>query len=232
MSQFPPLEETSATAEEKFKIQIMDLNKPWADVLHLGTRCCLPKYHSEPGEKVRGFYFIAKGRVRLTFLAEAGKEKYVLYMGKNCIFNEIPALGYGLVCTSFFCPEEVDAWRFDAALLSDTAFISQYPYLIANLLQSIAQKSGIFFSQLSKKTSSSSMNQLCHILLELYDNPHLCLSQSEVAALLGLHLTTVARLIRVLRDEGIVGRFTKTSLEVLDRDRLRYFSKNSSSYNE
>ena len=47
------------------------------------------------------------------------------------------------------------------------------------------------------------------------------MSQSYVAAMMGLHQTTVARLIRRLREEGIIGRFTKRELQVLDRERLR-----------
>lgn len=67
------------------------------------------------------------------------------------------------------------------------------------------------------------MCRLCDLLLQL-SNPHqpdLRMSQSDVAAMMGLHQTTVARLIRRLREEGIIGRFTKWELQVLDRERLR-----------
>lgn len=208
------------------KIQLSNSNMPWREVLHMGTRFLFPKNHCEPGEKVRGFYFITKGRVRLSYMEEGGKEKCALYMGKNCIFNEIPALGgKPLMSASFLCMEEVEAWRFDGALLSNVDFISNYPLQISNLLHSIAQKSGIFFVQSSEKTFSSSMQQLCTLLLELHDNKDLFLSQSDFAALMGLHLTTVARLVRTLRDDGIVGRFTKHTFEVLDIDRLRQLAK-------
>ena len=57
---------------------------------------------------------------------------------------------------------------------------------------------------------------------QYYRSPSdLCMSQSDVAAMMGLHQTTVARLIRRLREEGIIGRFTKRELQVLDRERLR-----------
>lgn len=223
----PPLSHAlkERRSENTPKIQLSSTNMPWREVLHLGTRCIFPKHHCEPGEKIRGFYFIAKGRVRLTYLGDTGKEKCALYMEKNCIFNEIPALSSTTVCASFFCIEEVEAWRFNAKLLTDTAFISKYPHLISNLLQSIAVKSGIFFSQSSEKNFSNSMHKLCIILMELYANPQLCLSQSEVAALLGIHLTTVARHIRTLRNQGVIGRFTKTAFEVLDIESLRLLAE-------
>ena len=47
------------------------------------------------------------------------------------------------------------------------------------------------------------------------------MSQSDAAAMLGLHQTTVARLIRRLREKGVIGRFTKSELQVLDVARLR-----------
>ena len=67
------------------------------------------------------------------------------------------------------------------------------------------------------------MCRLCDLLLQLSNThqPDLCKSQSDVAAMMGLHQTTVARLIRRLREEGIIGRFTKRELQVLDRERLR-----------
>lgn len=43
--------------------------------------------------------------------------------------------------------------------------------------------------------------------------------------MLGLHQTTVARLIRRLREEGVIGRFTKRELEVLDMERLRELAR-------
>lgn len=224
-----PLIVPHSTEGKKPKIQLSNINSPWRDVLHMGTRFLFPKNHSEPGEKVRGFYFITKGRVRLIYMGEGGKEKYALYMGKNCIFNEIPALGgKPIMPASFLCLEEVEAWRFDSALLSDTDFIANYPEQISNLLHSLAQKSCIFFLQSSEKSFSSSEHQLCAILLELHENKDLLMSQSDVAALMGLHLTTVARLVRSLRDQGIVGKFTKNSFEVLNIKRLRQLAHNLS----
>ena len=45
-------------------------------------------------------------------------------------------------------------------------------------------------------------------------------SQSELALVLGLHRSTVCRIIRTLRDRGVLGHFTRCSLEILDREAL------------
>ena len=44
--------------------------------------------------------------------------------------------------------------------------------------------------------------------------------QSELALVLGLHRSTVCRIIRTLRDRGVLGHFTRCSLEILDREAL------------
>lgn len=218
------MQKITATMHNDYQMRLENLNEPWAEVLHLGIRCFFPKHHMEPGERMRGFYFIRRGAVRLSYIGDAGQERSSLFMTKNCLFNEIPALNPASRNAAFFCLEASEVWRFDAALLHDTAFIAKYPHLISNLLESMAKKSTLFFSHLSFMAFSSSMSQICAMLLQLTvaDGPRM--TQGEVAATLGLHPTTVARLIRTLRNEGVIGKFTKTELQVLDVEKLRALS--------
>lgn len=207
------------------EVCLEDINAPWCEVLHLGVRCCFPKHHMEPGNRLRGFYFIAKGRVRLSYLGETGEERGTLYLGHGCLFNEIPALASELLYNvGFYCLEATETWRFDATLLEDVDFLARHAHLVANLLCSMARKSSVFFFRLARTRSTTSMNRLCELLLQLTDGAHrdkLRMSQSDAAAMLGLHQTTVARLIRRLREKGVIGRFTKSELQVLDVARLR-----------
>ena len=206
---------------KSYEIRLENLNEPWREVLHLGVRCLFPKHHMEPGEKMRGFYFIRRGVVRLSYIGDAGQERSSLFMKRNCLFNEIPALNQDAQNAAFFCMEESEVWRFDADLLRDPLFIAKYPKLISNLMESMAKKSTIFFSHLSSMAFSSSMSQMCAMLLQLAQSGGPRITQGQMAAMLGLHPTTVARLVRTLRNEGILGKFTKTELEVLDMERLR-----------
>jgi DNA-binding transcriptional regulator YhcF (GntR family) len=43
---------------------------------------------------------------------------------------------------------------------------------------------------------------------------------SKHATRIGVHQTTIARSVRILRENNIIGRFTKKELEILDQDRL------------
>lgn len=215
---------TESHTSRSTEICLEGINAPWGEVLHLAVRSSYPKGHKTLGSCLQGFYYIASGRVRLSYLNEDGEEYGKLILGEGCLFNETPALAGTSWYTVFFCClDAAEIWRFDASLLEDEAFLASHPHLAINLMRSIARKASIFFFHLARTHSTTSMCRLCDLLLQL-SNPHqpdLCMSQSDVAAMMGLHQTTVARLIRRLREEGIIDRFTKWELQVLDRERLR-----------
>lgn len=194
----------------------------------MGVRSIYPKGRVVSAKAVDNvFYLLTKGHVRLSYVGDEGQERSSLFLGPNCIFNEIPALRQTATSIVFCCMEPVELWCFPASLLEDDTFIVTHPRLMANLLQSVARKSGVFFQHLSAMSFSSSMSQLCAMLLELVEERMPRMTQSEVAAVLGLHLTTVARLIRTLRDEGVIGKFTKTELEILNVQRLQELAQQS-----
>ena len=203
---------TESHTSRSTEICLEGINAPWGEVLHLAVRSSYPKGHKTLGSCLQGFYYIASGRVRLSYLNEDGEEYGKLILGEGCLFNETPALAGTSWYTVFFCClDAAEIWRFDASLLEDEAFLASHPHLAINLMRSIARKASIFFFHLARTHSTTSMCRLCDLLLQL-SNPHqpdLCMSQSDVAAMMGLHQTTVARLIRRLREEGIIGRFTK-----------------------
>lgn len=209
-------------AGKTLEIRLENLNQPWLEVLFLGVRAIFPKgqvVSTTAADNV--FYLLTKGYVRLTYVGDEGQERSSLFLGPNSVFNEIPALRQTMSTIAFCCMEPVELWRFPASLLEDNDFIAQYPHLMANLLQSMARKSGLFFQHVTAMSFASSKSQMCAMLLELVEERMPRMTQSEVAAVLGLHLTTVARLVRALRDEGVLGKFTKTELEILDMDRLQ-----------
>lgn len=197
------------------------VNLPWREVLHLATRCTLAK--SSVLLSGGGFYYIEKGKVRLGFMGRGEKELGALILGRGCLFNEIPALIAPHYVVNFTVLEVVHAWRFDVGLLQDECFISTYPKLISNLLCSLARKSGIFFFKMTSSSKRSSLNRLCGFLLHLAESgkDELAMSQSDVSDMLGLHQTTTARCVRLLRERGVIGRFTKSKLEILDMEALR-----------
>ncbi|MCF8039940.1 MAG: Crp/Fnr family transcriptional regulator [Desulfohalobiaceae bacterium] len=215
-------------------IQCQGENRIWKEVLDLGTPCTFPERHVQPGIPGEGFYFIKKGTVRLAYTSLAGQERIVLIIGQDSLFNEIPALKSQVTPgVGFHCIEKVEAYRFPASLLTDTEFISTYPHLISNLLQSMAMKSAMLFSHATEGIFSSTTSRLCQILLSMArDQKDSGLSQTDVANMLGVHQTTIARAVRTLRKQSIIGRFTKNELQVLDEERLKAIAHGRLELNE
>ena len=83
---------------------------------------------------------------------------------------------------------------------------------MSNLVHSLGAKAGAFYSQITESVELDPQTQVCRYLHRLADerrtrvvNPGV--SQSELALVLGLHRSTVCRIIRTLRDRGVLGRF-------------------------
>jgi CRP/FNR family transcriptional regulator, cyclic AMP receptor protein len=204
-------------------VRMEGLNSVWKEVLDLGTGCVFAEGYVQPGIARDSFYFILKGRVRLTYTSLDGHERVVFIMEKDNIFNEIPSLktesrpGVG-----FKCIEDVEARRFPASLLMDTSFISSYPHLISNILQSMAIKTSLLFSHATEGVFNSTTKQLCRILVSIVENKdRQSLSQTDIAAILGVHQTTIARSVRALRNNRVIGKFTKNEIQILNLDRLK-----------
>lgn len=53
--------------------------------------------------------------------------------------------------------------------------------------------------------------------------PHM--SQTELGKVLGIPRSSFCRIIHSLRQEGIIGHFTRNRLEILDQDRLLALSR-------
>lgn len=204
---------------QQLELRLHGANAVWKEALHLGKRCRFSRHHRIPGERDSGFFLLTQGSVRVSYTASMGHERHFLTIGEGCLFNELSILTSGVIGVTFVCMEPVEAWRFSPALLEDTQFCRQYPHLPINLLRSMGRKLNTYFFYLTELRTGSSFNQLCTLLL-LISRQRLAISQSELGLMLGLHQTTVSRMVRFLRHEGVIGRFTKNLLEVQDLPRL------------
>ena len=65
---------TESHTSRSTEICLEGINAPWGEVLHLAVRSSYPKGHKTLGSCLQGFYYIASGRVRLSYLNEDGEE--------------------------------------------------------------------------------------------------------------------------------------------------------------
>lgn len=202
--------------------RIRELNAPWREILHLGERKILPKHHELGTPEDETFFFLNKGSLHLSCISEDGQERVVMIMEEGVIFGEITFMHKSRVhFHSLRTLTECEVFIFPNTLLDDTAFCREYPHLILNLVKSLGVKGGAFFSQIYDSNLLDTRGQICRMLTHIWReqgekttvNPDL--SQVEMATILGIHRSSVCRVIRELRDEGVIGRFSKTRLEVL-----------------
>lgn len=207
--------------------RIRDLNGPWREVIHCGKRMILPKNSIIRIAEEAMFYFLNDGRIRLTGLSETGRERVVLMMESGVIFGEVPILHKSFDhFHSFQTLTKCDLIAFPKSLLEDVDFCREYPHLILNLLKSIGIKAGAFFGQLYDSHLLDSRGMICRMLAQIWREQGRAgiitpnLSQTEMANILGIHRSSVCRVLKQLREEKIIGRFTRSCLEVYNSDAL------------
>lgn len=211
---------------ESSVVSIRELNSVWREVLSFGTRQHIAKGTrwtvSPSGET---FGFLSKGLLRLSAMGRNGSERIVLYIERGCIFNEQSCLASApLSFAAFFAMEDCEVWNFPRTLLNDRAFAASHPDQMLNLIQSLSQKTGALFGQLDENSSITLETAICRRLYRAVERegnvvkPHF--SQTDLALSLGLHRSTVCRVLSSLRQRGILGDFTKTKLEILDKEAL------------
>ncbi|WP_273522584.1 Crp/Fnr family transcriptional regulator [Mailhella massiliensis] len=216
------------------------LNAPWRRVLHLAQRKSIRKGQSiDIRTSLSGpdgrpyFYYVVSGKIRLSYVSRNGEERTILYAGPDTLMNVPSVLVGDEDNTLVTCTEDAEVALFDSALLSDEDFASQYPDLMINLVHSLSVHMVIHSQRLAEASLSNSVAQVCRIILELSDrhggrarfSPEM--TQQELALLLGMHRTTLTRILCRLREGGVLGRFTRHDLEILDRARLVEMAESS-----
>lgn len=210
---------------------IKDSNLPWLRVAHLGSRVIFPQGAVVGGnvyEGCKGFYLILKGMVRLSYPAANGQEKVLFYVGRNSLFNDMPAL-IGTQTCIFTCLERVEAIRFETAEMRHPSFAAKYPELISNWLESAGVKCSLLFAQLSSSGVYSTFANVCRLLYTMSihnrENGKIVpyLTQQDLASMLGIHRGSLHKAFTRLREEGIIGNYSRKELVIHDLARLRVY---------
>ena len=191
--------------------RVSDLNTPWAQVLHLASRRVFPKRHTIDVSNTESpyFYYILSGTVRLAYVGANGEERTILYAGAGTLMNVPTIIAGDIKNTVVTCTERVEAAIFDAGLLTDRAFAAAHPDLLLNLIHSLC-----------------TMGHVCRVFQEMSQKyggrPRFSpdMTQQELAALLGIHRTTLTRILCRLKALNIIEKYTKNDLHILDMEAL------------
>lgn len=204
------------------------LHEPWREILHMGTHLVLPRSHYNYVAPPDCFYFLEKGRVRLTYTNMEGEDHVVMFFGKGCIFNETSVLIRGISANmaSFRVLERSEVHRFPGSLLHDSAFIVKYPHLYRNMLEGTALKFSNLFTLAFLIKHGTPLARLCRFLRQMaraHNNKTrfpLEMTQLELASVLDIHRVSLFRCLQQLREQGVLLSFSRHTVEMSDLERL------------
>ncbi len=210
-----------------------NVNAPWREVLHLAHKQELPKGHvwHNSGDPA-SFSFLDKGTVRLYCHTFSSRERIVLQMGAGCLFREVALLYTGQrYSMRQETLEQSTVYNFPAKLLQDMTFLTQHPILQSNIISTLGAKLGAVLSLLAESLKPSPEVMVCHYLLNFAQTPpherhQQGISQGELALSLGLHRSTVCKVLRELREEGVIGKVNRQGIEVFNKQYLHNLVNN------
>ena len=167
-----------------------------------------------PAEKPRSVFALERGLVRIYRVGEAGSEMTLGYVGSGQVFGELGAFG-DHPRESFAVAALASTVRrftrrgFDQLLSGSTARVRQVTCQIAARLKRAE-------SRVEHLVFDDARSRLIAMLLELADDfgenagervkLEICLSQSELASLIGATRQTVNAILTELRSAGLVSK--------------------------
>lgn len=205
---------------------VSNLNHIWEKATHLATPLSYPKNAIIPHSEQQGVYFIQEGAVVLSYIAPGGRERISLSYGKSSIFNEARAFADNDVLGFFTCTTDTSLFFFPKDLLLHPSFIQEYPDLIKNLLSSMGSKILLHYVYLSEMGTGSGLSHLCRFIVSLSvenGGRHVFpakRTQQEVCNILGIHRATLARMIKKLKEMGVISSFKERNVTIEDYDLL------------
>ncbi|TWH52083.1 Crp/Fnr family transcriptional regulator [Sporomusa sp. KB1] len=226
--------------------QIQDYYSPWISkqnilwesVLQLGQQHFYKKGSIVlgNGQPVNHLYYLRNGQIKFSKLNKDGDEKIVWYIERGNVFGVAPFFDRRPItnmCNMLTTMEDCEIYTFSRSCFNGE-IVSNYPELVANLMQSMAYK--IFLGVNRGGDLASLPNRICKVLLyilqkesdNLVSHKKICskgISQQELAFILGVHRVTLNNAIAQLKREGIIGHMSKRSLVINNMDRLLEYAQ-------
>lgn len=213
---------------------ITRLSDIWEKYLHLGVKRTYPANHTllYPGESPGLLYYIQSGEVLISNYASPDS-RHLFILRSGSILGLIGMFTPDKAMVSWLTLEPCTCYLFTKKDIYEKA--------PRDLLLNMLEQMGAMSSSMTRRFVCGNAKrldvQLACLLVHLVDTCRgtasqtsggLCIkpsiTQEMVSELLGMHPVTLNRLIASLRAEGILGRFTKKKLEILDYKKLEEYA--------
>jgi CRP-like cAMP-binding protein len=207
----------------------------WEKVLHMGVHSSFPKGSRifDLDDIINGIFYIQKGSVEINLFTIQGPEKVLFIVGKHCIFGEVSGFMDGdsgdatararTDCELYFFKKEI----------IEGIIAREHPELLLELVQSLAYKIRMYTVLLKDDLISNQFIRVCKMLVYLlrYQEVDIApgqkaitiqpdITQNDMARLMGIHRVTVTKAASRLKTLGVIGRFSKKSLEITNLPEL------------
>lgn len=208
-----------------FRYFMQPLNRPWRSYLHIGKAREIAKGHIAERDSSRVCY-LESGLLRAGVRLDSGAEKTLCFLTPDNFFGDTEHFSRVettevLVFRALEPSRIVDFDRDDFDTL-----MSRNPSLMYNLLESTSYTAHLMARRALEPSEYELRTRLCHLLFDLaaYNGfAHVLkprITQKDVADILEVHRCTLSRAISELREEQIIGDFTKNTLVIKDMEAL------------
>lgn len=207
-------------------------NTVWREVLHLAEKEEVAKGHTWKSDSNDAtFSFLASGAIYLHYHTLASQKRVLLQLGPSCLFREVEAFhqeqGYHVHQEAL---KACTVYNFPATILQDATFITRYPHLISNAMTTMTKKMCAALRLLSETFKPTPEAMVGQFLLDFVETPPYArkqagISQGDLAATLGIHRSTVCRVLKDLRKHHVIGHVNSTCIEVFNKSYLESIAK-------
>ncbi len=216
-------------------IWIVDTSREWESVLHEGTyltfkaKELIPPVHN--GEK--GFYYLKYGKVRVVHKLEQDetqdKEVTLYHLGEGTLMHDTTFHDYDTPY-AIHAITPVEAYFFAESRILNVHFAEEYPHLLLGLVRAQALKNLYFMRRIINIAGGNAFANTCKLMLELsrsYGNAlevPLGVTHEEIASLLCVRRSWLGKILRKLKDDGVISRCTKSRLVITDLNKLAEYA--------
>ena len=203
----------------------------WQKITHLGIRRVFAKGVRiiDMDIPVNGVYLVKEGAVEVILYTLHGPEKVLYHVGPGCIFGEVSCFVNGVSDEAQVRARSTCVCYFFSREQLEGMIASQYPHLLIELIRAEAHKIRMYGILLQDSLSGDHFLRVCKMLVYLarFKGVDMTLgekqvtiqpemTQIDIARLMGVHRVTVSKAISRLKIMGILGHFSKKSLEIND----------------
>lgn len=190
-------------------------------------------YIIRQGEKMNFIYYLSSGTCNRVTITEKGDE--IIYGVKETnkkivqsLLGVLTLYGDGISQNHFIARSKCCCYKIPKEVFFQ--YVQDKPALLSELLHMAMKELRQLSSSFQARQEGKVANRLCDLLLQnLQRTQGKCIvdkryTNAEISRFLGIHKVTVAKILRVLKEEEIIDK-NKEGIFILDEKRLAYYAQ-------